>query len=356
MVARRVILLGGILLVAAVPQGAISEGSRFTEYTVPTAKAYPTSICLGSDGNLWFPEQGAIGHVKIGRITPQGVIKEFPIGNQGAAAIIAGPDGNLWFTSPTGGSLFVMRVDGTFLAIYPAASSGASETLPAGVFSVTVGPDGNLWYTESYANRVGRMTPSGTFVEFPLGAAGYPGSIAVGPDAALWFTEDYRVARISLTGEIKTYSLPAGIQPLDGTTTGPDGRLWFTQPFTPTVVRMSVDGTFSLFTIPDGGQAGGWVVGPDGALWFGDDVHNAIGRITTSGEVTEYAIPTPKSLPGQVVVGPDGALWFTETVGNKIGRFEIPSLGSAAIPTLSMSVLALFAVSIACAGLSLLRR
>src|SRR5947207_2177560 len=131
MAAPRAILLGGILVMVALPQRAISEVSRFTEYTVPIARAYPASICVGSDGNLWFPEQGAIGHAKIGRITPKGVITEFAIGNQSAASIIAGPDGNLWFTSPTGGALFVMRVDGTFLAIYLAASSGASETRPA---------------------------------------------------------------------------------------------------------------------------------------------------------------------------------------------------------------------------------
>jgi virginiamycin B lyase len=354
MVVLRAALLAGILAVAAVPRKAICKGSRFTEYAVPTARAYPTSICVGSDGNLWFPEQGAIGHVKMARITPQGVITEFSIGNRATTAVIAGPDGNLWFTDGySGGSLSVMGVDGRVRADYSATSVGDK---PAGAFSVTVGPDGNLWYTESYADRVGRMTPTGSFVEFPLGPAGYPGSIAVGPDAALWFTEDYRVARISLTGEIKTYPLPAGIGPLDGTTTGPDGRLWFTQLFTSTVLRMSVDGDFTQFTLSDGGQAGGFVVGPDGALWFGDPVHNAIGRITTAGAVTEYVVPTPKCLPGQIVVGPDRALWFTETTGNKIGRFEIPSLGSTAIPTLSWHLLMAFGVLVAAAGLALLRR
>src|SRR5205807_2021894 len=51
--------------------------------------------------NLWFTEDNTN---KIGRITPAGIITEFPIptdpkGNRNSpGGITSGPDGNLWFT------------------------------------------------------------------------------------------------------------------------------------------------------------------------------------------------------------------------------------------------------------------
>ena len=41
---------------------------------------------------------------------------------------------------------------------------------------------------------------------------------------------------------------------------------------------------------------------------------------TKAQTITEFSIPTPESVPSEIVAGPDGDLWFTETQGNKIGR------------------------------------
>ena len=48
---------------------------------------------------VWFTDNGAN---KIGRITTDGVITEFPIPTAGSVpvGIIVGPDGALWFTEP----------------------------------------------------------------------------------------------------------------------------------------------------------------------------------------------------------------------------------------------------------------
>ena len=64
-----------------------------TEFTVPTAGSQP-GIAAGPDGNLWFTE---ITGNKIGRITPAGVITEFPIRRRAPPRHQPGPDGNLWF-------------------------------------------------------------------------------------------------------------------------------------------------------------------------------------------------------------------------------------------------------------------
>jgi len=92
-----------------------------------------------SDGsrttNSWFTE--ADGR-KIGRITPQGVVTEFPDPERASpGSIAAGKDGNLWF-SEAGGS-----------------------------------------------NSIGRVTPEGSVAEYPVpSAARAPSGISAGPDAA----------------------------------------------------------------------------------------------------------------------------------------------------------------------------
>ena len=59
-----------------------------------TKRSAPTSITAAPDG-LWFTESVR----RIGRITPAGVITEFPLPGAGAPLeITSGPDGNLWFT------------------------------------------------------------------------------------------------------------------------------------------------------------------------------------------------------------------------------------------------------------------
>jgi streptogramin lyase len=59
----------------------------------------PYGLTLGPDGNLWYNEIAADAN-NIGRITPQGVVTEFPIPTPNCLPTIpiVGPDGNIWFT------------------------------------------------------------------------------------------------------------------------------------------------------------------------------------------------------------------------------------------------------------------
>ena len=74
-----------------------AAASTISEFPIPTAKAGPSNIAPGSDGNLWFTEQDGDN---IGRITPKGTITEFtlPKGGGGPYNITQGPDKQLWFT------------------------------------------------------------------------------------------------------------------------------------------------------------------------------------------------------------------------------------------------------------------
>jgi virginiamycin B lyase len=57
------------------------------------------------------------------------------------------------------------------------------------VFDLTAGPDGNVWFTDIQTSSIGRITPTGVVTEFPLPAPDSgPFMIATGPDGNLWFT------------------------------------------------------------------------------------------------------------------------------------------------------------------------
>ena len=74
----------------------MSSAQAITEFDIPSPKTFPSGICGGPDGNVWFSEGGN----KIGRITPSGTITEFTAGSTGGdspLSLTSGPDGNIWF-------------------------------------------------------------------------------------------------------------------------------------------------------------------------------------------------------------------------------------------------------------------
>jgi streptogramin lyase len=217
-------------------------------------------ITAGPDGNLWFTETDLAATPspsKIGRITPKGVVTEFPVSPTNAllGSITAGPDGNLWFVE------FVLR---------------SSEP--------TAGP-----------SKIGRITPNGALTEFPIyaSAEGPPEDIVAGPDGNLWFTElEGHIEKITPNGVITEFSLPSG-QRLFGITGGPDGNLWFTEtdlvapPSPSRVGRITPQGAITEFPVPMEGSAigpiGGITAGSDRNVWFTKSIQQnggGIARIT----------------------------------------------------------------------------
>lgn len=119
-----------------------TDGVITDEFPIPTDLCFPNGIARGPDGNLWFTEARA--H-KIGRITTQGAITEFPT-ESGPIGIATGPDGNLWFAA----SDFIGRIT-TQGAITELALPGA------GAHGIAAGPGRKMWFTESSGNRIGAV-------------------------------------------------------------------------------------------------------------------------------------------------------------------------------------------------------
>ena len=302
----------------------------------------PMAITVGSDGALWFVEQGG----EIGRLTVQGQLTEFPLPGRAPipGGIAAGQDQALWFTDANSGTIGRITVQGR-ITEFPLSDPMSG---PGGI---TRGPDGALWFTEVTAGKIGRITVQGQITEFPLPTPNtFPSSITRGPDDALWFIEATtgKIGRITVQGQITEFPPPTGTSPQQ-IAPGPDRALWFTASSRGggEIGRITVQGQITLFPVPPPDSAVLAITqGPDGALWFTETVPTAvpvmagdtlagvhegkgsnIERITVQGQITAFALPDAASDPGGITVGPDGALWFTDAENSKVERFH-PSLSS----------------------------
>ncbi|HTC44169.1 MAG TPA: hypothetical protein VK696_03890 [Steroidobacteraceae bacterium] len=175
--------------------GRITPAGLISEFSPPTPDSGPRALATGADGNVWFSEYRTN---RIGRITPKGVITEFPLPrpNSGPGDITMGSDGALWFVELSGG-MDGLRTDGNRVGRISYEGRISEYPMPAGgasAINVAVGPDHNVWY--SRGALLGRVTPAGVITEFPIGDARAVG-LSAGSDREpptrlvnrLWFAD-----------------------------------------------------------------------------------------------------------------------------------------------------------------------
>ncbi len=221
---------------------AQAPNSQLVEYELPTSASQPGGIVAGPDGALWFVETAVN---KIGRITTDGVVAEYPV--------------------PTPRAI---DTDQGFLA---------------------VGPDGALWFNEDLVNQIGRITTAGDVTEYKLPDEFKPTreedspirALVAGPDGALWVTSSSvnAIVKLTMDGRIAAkYGLPkAGSGPV-GMAVGSDGALWFVESSANQIGRMTLDGKLTEYALPENSKALRMTVGADKAMWFTMFSANKIGR------------------------------------------------------------------------------
>jgi streptogramin lyase len=310
------------------------------EFPVTTASSSPMGIVSGSDGNLWFTENGAS---QIGMINPTThAIAEFPTltANSAPVGITAGPDGNLWFTESAANNIGEINPTTHTVTEFALPTAGSQPS------AITVGPDGNIWFTEIGANQIGEINPgTNSIKEFLIPTNNSsPTGITAGPDGNLWFTENgaSKIGVISpLTHIVTEYSTPSANSQPTGITNGPDGNIWFTETNTNRIVKFNTT-THSFIEIPTAtGRSGpsGIVAGADGNLWFTESKVSYIGLINpTTGVITEMGPPTANSSPTSIAIAPGGAIWFSETNANQIG--EIVASPSVTVGSVNQTIVA----------------
>lgn len=116
-----------------------------------------SAMAAGPGGAMWYGRNSSGSFVfkpgdgVVGRMTPDGGVREWPVGDDVApTSLAAGPDGAMWFGS-IGNDKAIGRIapDGTVTL----ASLGVRRAN-----GVAFGGDGALWFIDTNANRVTRVT------------------------------------------------------------------------------------------------------------------------------------------------------------------------------------------------------
>jgi virginiamycin B lyase len=144
----------------------ITPTGQVSQFADPNANAsFVADFTRGSDGNIWFLDVVGFSpsQESIGRVTPAGVISEFPIpafkGNRASVNQMAlGSDGNIWFTANT----LIGRgtLSNGFIGRITTAGQISQFGTPTAVSDpqdIARGSDGNIWFTEHSAHTVGRI-------------------------------------------------------------------------------------------------------------------------------------------------------------------------------------------------------
>lgn len=305
----------GALAVLAVPAAGQTEPTvtRFTAPGLRDGSTCPgfTAPIQGRDGNMWF---FGINFAQPFRITPLGELVTLPPATEASCvlAAAAATDGNIWAGTIGDESLVRFAPDGAATRFEEGPNS--TDTVAA--------DDGNVWVTAFENGLVGRMTTGGTFTAFPVGQPqGGLGAIAAGPDGNVWFTRTGGIGRVTPDGVVTEFT-GEGLNPRD-LTAGPDGNLWIVQGAGEPVVRRTLDGTITPFSVPaiPIGAGAQITTGADGNLWISDLANQRAVRVTPSGAFT--AVPLGNGVgivqPKGLGVAPDGTLWFVENSTDNTG-------------------------------------
>ncbi len=312
-----------------------------TEYGIPgtTGVSVIQHVTAGPDGNLWFIEEdGSIGE-SVAKFTTTGKITRYPLKEppyDDPKSIIAGLDGNMWFTETNNSRIGKMTTDGV-LTEYPVTEVGSAP------WEITPGPDGNMWFTEPDfelgaglgSGAIGKITTNGVITDYPLaipaGQVGVyapsPLYIKTGPDGNLWFTlascdNRFCIGRITPQGVITLYKVPLKYSEPYGIVSGPGGKMWFTDSSNGQIDSITMSGVVKQYGGGSFTSLNEITVGSDGNLWVAD-YNSRIDRLTPQGVLTQYPTPTQPSGPQSIVAGPDGNIWFSETGVPQLGKVFI---------------------------------
>src|SRR5712671_2169461 len=193
----------------------------YVEYDLPGPGRMPWSAFPDKDGNFWMPYYGKAN--KIGRLDPKnGEVQEFPVPNQGTAAIhsaVPAPDGSVWLTEQGSNKLgkwdpktqkiteyqddwgkHTIRVDasgqvwstGGLTRFDPKYGTFTHIPEVPNAYGIALDKDGNTWFAELRRDgRIGKVDAKTLQVTKyqPPTATGFPRRIQVDTDGVVWFAE-----------------------------------------------------------------------------------------------------------------------------------------------------------------------
>jgi virginiamycin B lyase len=346
----RVALLLALAVTALSACALPASGAPLGEVRVlPTpGVAFPRTLAAGPEGDMWIS-----GGAVVARMTTGGEFTTLNTSETPLDALVAGSDGNIWFGENGVNSTVVGRLT-------PAGE--VTQFNIEGTFAphwLTLGPDGDVWYTaglpgikivtkEGESSAIGRITPSGQVTEFDLKSRALLQHIVTGPDGNLWFVNqaepNFTIDRITPTGEIKEFAIAAHpwLKP-SGIAAGVNGNVYFgasgENPITTeeesVIGEITPAGETKLVEHLHYSEVFDLATGPEGSLWF-TGLHteplrpNVIGRLTPAGVLEEdVASLDAETAAEQITPGSDGSMWFT-TYDKETEVNQVNAIGTGA--------------------------
>ena len=266
-------------------------------------------FAVGPDNNLYF---GDVEAGAIGRITPDGHITEFPVGNAYTGDFAFGPNGKIWYPTFDNGQFKLEVLD-------PATgnATGVDPNVPKGLPDSASLP--NLQWFGLYGHAYW-FSSTGALNEFPSptsdGQATFL-SKRQSPDGNVWFVDGHTIGRMTFTGQVAEFPIPplttSPFLGLNGFAVGSDHNLWILvnvdSPRHDVIERLTPDGVYTTFTLPDGPGHFGLSTAGDGSIIFNEG-SNTIDRLNPLGDPNQF-VSYHLTVSGTPLIGaPDGSIWF----------------------------------------------
>lgn len=323
-------------------------GAPVSTVPVNATTAYPLGVTTDASGNVWFAEDNLDSLAEF--FPSNGTLRTFAIPTPHHLMwvwyMVFDASGNLWFSDES--QQLLWRFD---------PASGAFANYTAGTaYPMVLHYDqarGRMWFTSLKTNQVGYFSISGG--KAVLGAvanlsAPVPGSgvsgITVDAAGNVFVAESFQAKIVELAGNtlsvMKTWSLPAGSQPVGLALDPGRERLWFTDHGSSFFGYVGLNSS-ALVEYPTSLYfAGGgytvslpyWIaISSSGDVWFNEHFANRIGRFDpATSQLTEFDIPTNNSSPLMLSVDDQrGVVWFTEFAGNALGVVDENSTLGASV-------------------------
>jgi streptogramin lyase len=366
----RAVLLAAVLALTIAPA---AEATSIFALSDPAGKLdSPASIAAGHDGTMWVANAGPLRQrgperYAIGQVSLAGRYRLFRTkGETYGIAVL--PDGTVFATEPYTSRIARITPDGV-VTEFP------TPTFKATPGAIAPGPDGNAWFAESGLGdvaKIARITPVGVITEYSVPPLPYlgttipadVGTIVPGSDDRLWFTTGLGIGSISTSGAVTTVSLPDPTSP-QGLALATDGALWVTNANLSRVDRLTPDGQLGSLDLPESSDGVSIAPAGDGTVYFTQAVghtlwHAGAGLEPINLQVVDRVrrVAKPKLLsiaenggsPG-VAMGPAGTLWIAASISRKggvKGGVAVVNLGGGCIvPDLSGDTLGLARLDVA---------
>lgn len=282
--------------------------------TLPRATIRVRALTAAPDGNLWYLGREGESN-QLGKITPEGVVTEYalPDTDGGSSSLTVGADGNLWF--PDGNNHLIRATLDGVTTQFNAPKSRA----------ITLGPDENLWVIEQ-SDAVDVFKHDGSILE-SFGSYTMPEDLELSsitsipaPNAAVIYStlSEAQIVRRTMAGDLRRFDLSASVEnAIYGLTYNQFGYAWFAVPDQHRLGKLNLTtGSVALYT-PPGANArpGDTTLGPDGNLWFSEYQVGYVGRLnTTTGVFKQFNV----GKTGAITVGGDGNVWAALRADGKV--------------------------------------